>query len=106
MEVALANELECEQFKEQFSKFDYLWKKDLHTALQEFCEANGTTLPGVCMQCTLSPLLLLLEKVVVELLLRACSPALVANSCSAMRSLLSALPPWQTRCRLCECQHL
>jgi hypothetical protein len=49
MEVTLGNELECERFKEQFSKFDYLWKKDLHTALQEFSEANGTTLPGVCV---------------------------------------------------------
>jgi hypothetical protein len=46
---ALANELQCERFKEQFSKFDYLWKKDLHTALQEFSDANGTTLPGVCV---------------------------------------------------------
>eukprot|EP00983_Pelagomonas_calceolata_P123833 1161047-Pelagomonas_calceolata.AAC.18 len=45
MEVTLVNEQQCEQFKEQFSKFDYLWKKDLHTALQEFCDANGTTLP-------------------------------------------------------------
>ncbi|KAF5834390.1 hypothetical protein DUNSADRAFT_8976 [Dunaliella salina] len=45
MEVTLMNERQCEQFKEQFSKFDYLWKKDLNTALQEFCDANGTTLP-------------------------------------------------------------
>lgn len=46
MEVTLANELKCEEFKGQFAKFDYLWKKDLQTSLREFCEENGTTLPG------------------------------------------------------------
>lgn len=45
--MTLGNELECEKFKEQFSKFEFLWKKDLNTALQEFQESNGTTLPGV-----------------------------------------------------------
>ncbi len=44
MIVSLANESKCEEFKAQFSKFDYLWKKDLHTALNEFLTEQGTTL--------------------------------------------------------------
>jgi dynein heavy chain len=36
MAVTLASEARCEEFKAQYAKFDYLWKKDLHVALQEF----------------------------------------------------------------------
>lgn len=41
MAVTLANEQRCETFKGQFSRFDYLWTKDLHTTLNEFLEAEG-----------------------------------------------------------------
>lgn len=34
MSITLANELRCEDFKGHYSKYDYLWKKDLHTALK------------------------------------------------------------------------
>ncbi len=44
MVVSLANEARCEDFKAQFSKFDYLWKKDLNTALHEFLNEQGSTL--------------------------------------------------------------
>lgn len=44
MTVTLANEARCEEFKAQFQKFDYLWKKDLSTSLKEFLAENGTTL--------------------------------------------------------------
>ncbi len=40
MAITLSNEVKCEEFKSQFSKFDYLWKKDLQTALQEFLAAE------------------------------------------------------------------
>ena len=45
MEVSLQNEGRCEDFKAQFSKFDYLWKKDLNATLQEFLQAEGKQLP-------------------------------------------------------------
>lgn len=40
MVITLGNELKCDEFKTQFTKFDYLWKKDLQTALQEFLAAE------------------------------------------------------------------
>ena len=45
MDVSLNNEGRCEDFKAQFSKFDYLWKKDLNATLQEFLHAEGKLLP-------------------------------------------------------------
>lgn len=45
MMVTLANESRCEDFKNQFAKFDYLWKQDLQATLQQFITDNGVTLP-------------------------------------------------------------
>ncbi|MEW5311809.1 MAG: hypothetical protein WDW38_003494 [Sanguina aurantia] len=44
MAITLANEGQCEDFKAQYVKFDYLWKKDLNQALQEFLAAEGRRL--------------------------------------------------------------
>jgi dynein heavy chain, axonemal len=39
--LVLANEAKCNDFKQNFSKFDYLWKRDLNKTLQEFLQAEG-----------------------------------------------------------------
>lgn len=44
MAITLANEGQCEDFKAQYVKFDYLWKKDLNQALQEFLASDGRKL--------------------------------------------------------------
>eukprot|EP00798_Chlamydomonas_sp_ICE-L_P004667 gene4667-14864_t len=46
MEVSLQNETHCEEFKAQFSKYDYLYKLDLNATLQEFLKAEGTQIEG------------------------------------------------------------
>lgn len=45
MTIVLANEAQCEVFKQQYLKYDYLWKKDQQQALQEFLAAEGSKLP-------------------------------------------------------------
>jgi dynein heavy chain len=45
MEVTLANEERCEEFRQQFLRFDFLWKKDGAAVLREFLEARGAALP-------------------------------------------------------------
>ena len=45
MGITLANEAKCDEFRQQYVCFDYLWKKDLNGALQEFLEAEGVKLP-------------------------------------------------------------
>ena len=44
MTITLANEARCEEFKSNFTKFDYLWRKDLKVQLKEFLDAEGKTL--------------------------------------------------------------
>jgi dynein heavy chain len=44
MSITLANEAKCEEFKQQYVSFEYLWKRDLNGALQEFLEAEGVKL--------------------------------------------------------------
>ncbi|KAL6747291.1 flagellar outer dynein arm heavy chain beta [Haematococcus lacustris] len=44
MTITLLNEAKCEDFKANFTRYDYLWKKELHAALQEFLEEQGTVL--------------------------------------------------------------
>jgi dynein heavy chain len=39
--VVLSNEAECEAFRASYLQYDYLYKKDLNEALQEFLEAEG-----------------------------------------------------------------
>eukprot|EP00891_Asterochloris_glomerata_P002883 jgi/Astpho2/2883/Aster-01037 len=39
--VVLANEGKCNTFRQQYSRFEYLWKKDLTASLQEFLNAEG-----------------------------------------------------------------
>lgn len=34
MAVTLANEARCEEFRQQFLRFDFLWKTDLNTTLK------------------------------------------------------------------------
>jgi dynein heavy chain len=38
MTITLLNESRCEEFKTQYAKYDYLWRKDLNTALKEFLD--------------------------------------------------------------------
>lgn len=45
MNITLGNEVRCEEFKQQYGKFEYLWKQDLHKALQDFLAADGVALP-------------------------------------------------------------
>lgn len=45
MTVTLSNEANCEEFRRQYLKFDYLWRNDLQAALQAFLEAEGPLLP-------------------------------------------------------------
>ena len=40
--VVLANERSCIEFKNSYTKYDYLWKQDLNDTLQEFLAANVT----------------------------------------------------------------
>ena len=44
MQITLANESKCEEFKALYQKFEHLWKQDLNTSLKEFLEAEATTL--------------------------------------------------------------
>ncbi|KAK9808985.1 hypothetical protein WJX72_007373 [[Myrmecia] bisecta] len=39
--VILSNEVKCDAFKQQYARFEYLWKKDLQATLQEFLAAEG-----------------------------------------------------------------
>ncbi|CAD7696266.1 unnamed protein product [Ostreobium quekettii] len=43
-EIVLANEAKCNDFKEHYVKYSYLWTKDLPTALKEFVEEEGEQL--------------------------------------------------------------
>ncbi|GBF97683.1 flagellar outer dynein arm heavy chain beta [Raphidocelis subcapitata] len=45
MEVTLANEARCEEFRQQFLRFDFLWKTDSGAVLREFLQARGAALP-------------------------------------------------------------
>ena len=44
MVITQANEAKCEEFKQQFQRFDFLWKTDLQAALREFLDAHGAPL--------------------------------------------------------------
>eukprot|EP00955_Chlamydomonas_euryale_P098700 365162-Chlamydomonas_euryale.AAC.24 len=46
MAASLSNEQRCEEFKAQFSRFDYLWTLDLPATLRQFLDAEGQTLPS------------------------------------------------------------
>jgi dynein heavy chain len=45
MAVTLANEERCEEFRQQFLRFDFLWSTDLNANLKAFLEAEGRPLP-------------------------------------------------------------
>jgi len=45
MSVALANEAKCEEFRQEFLRFELLWKTDTQATLREFLESHGTALP-------------------------------------------------------------
>eukprot|EP00201_Polytomella_parva_P017476 CAMPEP_0175071536 /NCGR_PEP_ID=MMETSP0052_2-20121109/19298_1 /TAXON_ID=51329 ORGANISM="Polytomella parva, Strain SAG 63-3" /NCGR_SAMPLE_ID=MMETSP0052_2 /ASSEMBLY_ACC=CAM_ASM_000194 /LENGTH=4543 /DNA_ID=CAMNT_0016338719 /DNA_START=12 /DNA_END=13643 /DNA_ORIENTATION=- len=44
MTITLHNESKCEEFKANFEKYDYLWKKDLQISLKEFLDTHGEVL--------------------------------------------------------------
>lgn len=43
--LILANEVKCKDFKDQFSRFDYLWKRDLPATLADFLATEGVVNP-------------------------------------------------------------
>lgn len=44
MGVIMANEGQCEEFKQQYMKYEYLWRTDLQASLAEFREREARTL--------------------------------------------------------------
>ena len=83
MAVTLANEQRCETFKGQFSRFDYLWTKDLHTTLNEFLEAEGKVGGGGRRSCRAYCFPLLMQAVYLRLL-TAISESPQASHCKKL----------------------
>ena len=54
--VVLANEGKCNNFRQQYSRFEYLWKKDLSASLQvrpaiAFSSCGSLHLQQSCCRC-------------------------------------------------------
>lgn len=51
LSVTLSTIKDCEEFKQQYIKFDFLWKQDLHKTLEVRTQPQGSSTHSLCYAC-------------------------------------------------------